>query len=376
MWIKVLIFVAGLIFFSFVHGKAAIKCVNSEGEAIIINNDIPSAKVEAIARAKWNAIEQVAGVMIKAQSVVQNMALIDEMVSKQIKGLVTGYNIKRSWQEGDIYKVVANVCVETSKVNDALSLLSLNNSVAVFIIAKKSSFGTFGTEYEEANILSEAIIGKLTESEVRVIDIASLYPQEAWFIEQVMKSGNFMNLRSFMYQSLSNILLIGKVDYTISIQKGEDIGYGISMPFNSVTARLIYRLVAKKPSSEKIIILAAGVEEGKGIASNVEDAVALSMKDLAERFSPIICDKLSKYIQGITKKVRIKVLDVKDLSKTFEIKDLIQNIAWVTEVEVKGFGEFIVSYPENTIYLANSLSQKGFKIVEFGSDLIILKLEG
>jgi hypothetical protein len=376
MWIKVLFFVAGLIFFSFVHGKAAIKCINSEGEAIIINNDIPSAKVEAIARAKWNAIEQVAGVMIKAQSVVQNMALIDEMVSKQIKGLVTRYNVKRSWQEGDIYKVVANVCVETSKVNNALELLSLNNSIAVFVIAKKPSLGTFGTEYEETNILSEAIIGKLTENEIRVIDIASIYPQEAWFIEQAMKSGDFMNLRSFMYQSLSNILLIGKVDYTISIQKGEDIGYGISMPFNSVTARLIYRLVAKKSSSEKIIILAAGVEEGKGIAFNVEDAVALSMKDLAERFSPIIYDKLSKYIQGITKKVRIKVLDVKDLSKTFKIKDLIQNIAWVTEVEVKGFGEFIVSYPENTIYLANSLSQKGFKIVEFGSDLIILKLEG
>jgi hypothetical protein len=179
-----------------------------------------------------------------------------------------------------------------------------------------------------------------------------------------------------MYQSLSNILLIGKVDYTISTKKGEEIGYGISMPFNSVTARLTYRLVAKEPSSGRIIVLAAGVEEGKGIASNVEDAVAQGMKDLAEKFSPIISDKLSKYIQGITKKIKVKVLDVKDLSKTFEIKDLIQNIAWVTGVEVKSLGEFIVSYPENTIYLANSLSQKGFKIVEFGSDLIILKLEG
>lgn len=371
-----------------------VQCLDSEGEAAIIGNDIPAAKSEALARAKWNAIEQVAGVLVKAQTVVQNMALVDDMVNKQIKGLVTGYTVKKSWQEGDVYKVIANVCVQKSKADDAASFLSLNNSIAVFIPARKPRLvgeteerhaGPYGKketygfrtedEYEETNILSETIVGRLAERGVTVIDIAPLNIGEASMIEQAIKSGNYLSLRSYMYQSLSNLLLIGKVDYTISTKKGQDIGYGISMPFNSVTTRLTYRLVARQPDTGKIIVLHAGTEEGKGLAPNVEDAVAKSMKDLAERFTPVIFDKLSKYIQGITKKVSVKVIDIKDTSTNFTVKDLIQNTAWVTEVEEKGLGEFLVGYPENTVYLANSLSQKGFEVVSFSTYSLILRFK-
>jgi hypothetical protein len=392
MRVRVLFFIVCCLFLSFDYGQGAVKCIDSEGEAAIFNNDIPSAKAEALARARWNAIEQVGGVLVKAQTVVQNMALVDDMVTKQIKGLVTGYNLKKSWQEGDVYKVIANVCVDASKADDALSLLSLNNSVAVFIPAKRPRLvseteerhtgpsgkrETYGfrteDEYEETNILSETIIGRLTEQGVRVIDVAPLHLSDAQTIEQAIKTGSFMNLRSLMYQSLSNLLLIGKVDYTISTKKGQDIGYGISMPFNNVTTRLTYRLVAKEEGSGRIIILGAGTEEGKGIAPNLEDAVARSMKDLAERFIPVVFDKLSKYIQGITKKVRIKVIDVKDTGRAFEIKDLIQNTAWVTGVEEKGLGEYMVGYPENPVYLANSLSQKGFEVVDLSTYSLTLR---
>ena len=37
---------------------AQIACLDVEGEALIVNNDKPAAKMEAIARAKWSAIEQ------------------------------------------------------------------------------------------------------------------------------------------------------------------------------------------------------------------------------------------------------------------------------------------------------------------------------
>lgn len=371
-----------------------IQCIDTEGEAAIINNDIPSAKAEAIARAKWNAIEQVAGVQVKAQTVVQNMALVDDMVTKQIKGLVTGYNLKKSWQEGDVYRVVANVCVETSKADDAVSMLGLNNSLAVFIPARKPRLvseteerhlgagrkETYGfrteDEYEETNILSETIIGRLAEKGVTVIDIAPYNIAEARQVEEAIKSGNYLSLRSYMYQSLSNVLLIGKVDYTISTKKGQDIGYGISMPFNNVTTRLTYRIVARNPETGQVIVLAAGTEEGKGLAPNIEDAAAKSMKDLAEKFTPVVFDKLSKYIQGLTKKVRIRVLDVKDTSTGFAVKDLIQNTAWVTEVEEKGLGEFMIGYPENTVYLANSLSQKGFEVVDFSNYSLTLRYRG
>jgi len=32
--------------------------------------------------------------------------------------------------------------------------------------------------------------------------------------------------------------MLGKIDYTVSQRKGEDLGYGVEMPYNRVTVRL------------------------------------------------------------------------------------------------------------------------------------------
>jgi len=363
---------------------SAAKCVDSEGEAVIVNNDIPSAKTEAVARAKWAAIEQTVGVEVKAQSVVQNMALVDDAVSKQIRGIVTGFRILAENNKKDTFWVKIKACVEPTKAREAVSSLAMNNSIAVFIPARKprvvkeaeeihkTPYGKAERhilktedEFEETNILSETLIGRLTEQGYTVTDVAPTHALDAKEIESAIKSGNFLTLRSLMYKFLSNIMLIGKIDYTISTKKGQDIGYGISMPFNNVTVRLAYRIVTRD-NSGKMVILTAGTEEGKGLANNVEDATANGMKDLSQKLIPTVLDKVSQYIKGIAKKVNVRVNGVTDLNANFEVKDVLQHLSWVTNVDEKGLGEFIVSYPENTIYLANSISQKGnFQIVNF-----------
>jgi len=366
------------------EGLSAVKCVDSEGEAVIVSNDLPSAKAEAIARAKWAAIEQAVGVEVKAQSVVQNMTLVDDAISKQIKGVVSSFKELAKENRKDTFWVKINACVEPVKARDALSSLALNNSIAVFIPAKKpkvvremeivhkTPYGKTEKsgletkdEYDETNILSENLINRLTEQGYTVVDVAPTHALDAREIENAVKSGNLMTVRSLTYKFLANILLIGKIDYTISTRKGQDIGYGISMPFNNVTVRLAYRIVTKDRSG-KTIILTAGTEEGKGMANNVEDATANGHKDLAAKLIPVVLDKVGQYIKGVAKKVQVKVSGVNDISTNFEIKDILQNISWVTGVDEKGLGEFVVSYPENTIYLANSISQKGkFQVINF-----------
>lgn len=340
------------------------KCVDSEGEAVIVNNDVPSARTEATARAKWAAVEQTMGVEVRAQSVVQNMALVDDAVSKQVRGIVSGYKTLKEENRGDTFWAKINACIEPSKARDALSSLALNNSVAVFIPARKPRSG-HGDEFDETSVLSEKLIGKLTEQGFTVTDVAPTHAVDAAAIENAVKNNNFMSVRSLMYKFLSNILIIGKLDYNISTKKGEDIGYGISMPFTHVTVRLTYRIVTKDPSGKQII-LAADAMEGKGLAKSVEDAAARGMGNIAEKLPPIIIEKLSEHIKGIAKKIKVKVNGVDDLNTNFEVKDVLQNLAWVTGVEDKGLGEFVVNYPENPVYLANSIGQKGmFRIINF-----------
>jgi hypothetical protein len=343
---------------------SAEKCVNAEAEAALVNNDIPSAKMEAIARAKWSAIEQVVGTEIKAQSFVQNFTLVEDVIKTKAGGVVKSYTVKNQTNTADSVKIKINACVEPSGAKQAVSDLALNNSIAVFIPARKP--GRYGGGFEETNILSETLIGKITEQNYTVVDVAPTRTIDAKEIESAMKSGSSLAVRSMMYKFLSNLIIIGKVDYTISTKKGEDIGYGLAMPFNNVTVRLTYRIIAKNNKTGNMEILTAGTEQAKGLANSVEDAAAEAMKELSQNLAPVILDKIASYIKGNTKKVAVRVNGVTDLDTVLEIKGLLQSIVWVSEVAEKQMGDFIVSYPENTLYLANSIKQKGnFKVVNF-----------
>lgn len=343
---------------------SAEKCINAEAEAVIVNNDIPSAKLEAIARAKWSAIEQVVGTEIKAQSFVQNFTLVEDVIKTKAGGIVKSFKLINQENRPDSVNVMINACVEPSSAKEAVSQLALNNSIAIFIPARKP--GRNGDEFEETNILSETLIGKITEQNYTVVDVAPTGTIDAKEIESAMRSGSSLTVRSMMYKFLSNLIIIGKVDYTISTKKGEDIGYGLAMPFNNVTVRLTYRIIAKNNKTGNMEILTAGTEQAKGLANNIEDATAEAMKELAQNLAPAILDKVATYIKGNTKKVAVKIDGVNDVDTVLEIKGLLQSIVWVSDVEEKQMGNFIVSYPENTLYLANSIKQKGnFKVVNF-----------
>jgi len=343
---------------------SAEKCVNAEAEAVIVNNDVPSAKLEAIARAKWSAIEQVVGTEIKAQSLVQNFTLVEDAIKTKAGGVIKSIKVLQEEKKDDILNVRIKACVEPAGAREAVSQLALNNSIALFIPARQP--GKSGDEFEETNVLSETLIGKITEQNYTVIDVAPTGTFEAKEIENAMKSGSTLAVRSMMYKFLSNMIIIGKVDYNISTKKGEDIGYKIVMPFNSVTVRLTYRILAKNNKTGNMEILSAGAEQAKGIANSVEDAAAAAMKELAENLAPALLDKISTYSKGNTKKITVKVNGVNDLNTVIEVKGMLQNIVWVSAVEEKQMGDFVVSYAENTLYLANSIKQKGnFKIVNF-----------
>jgi hypothetical protein len=349
---------------------AAVKCDESEGEAVISGSDIPSAKAEAIARAKWLAVEKLVGVEVKSQAVVQNMALVDEAISREIGGVVKSYNILSEKKGTDTYIVKINACVEPLNAEKAISALSRNNSVVVFIPVKKAVSGSAEGQYEETNILSESIINGLTESGYTVADLASGQSSDIGNVEKALKSGNFLSLRGLLYKFLSNILIIGNADYTISTGKGEDIGYGVKMPFNNVTVTVNYRIVYRDNNGD-MVILSAGAKSDKGMASNVTDGIRKGLTKLAENVTPIIVNKIAEHTKLSAKRIVVKIDGVPDINSNFEVKEMLTNIAWVNSVEERGLGEFIIKYSENTVYLANSINQKErLKVLNFSPYLI------
>lgn len=349
------------------------KCVTTRGEAAIMNEDVPSAKLEAVARAKWSAIEQVVGTEVKVQSLVQNFSLVEDAIKTQVSGVVKSFNILDEGNKDGLLSVKIKACVEPKQAKEAVSTLALNNSIAVFIPARKPGTTRSKGVFEENNILSETLIGRLTDQGYTVVDVAPTQAVDALEIEKAIKNENFLAIRSMMYKFLSNLIIIGKIDYTISTKKGADIGYGISMPFNHATVTLTYRVIAKNNKTGNMEILTAGTQKAKGIAPDIEDATNNGMAELAEKLCPAILDEVAKYIQDNVKKIQVKISGVPDFETNMDIKETLQNIVWVTGVEEKQIGEFVVSYPENMVYLANSLKQRDhLKVVNFSSYSVTL----
>ncbi|MDU0459184.1 MAG: hypothetical protein RW306_10695 [Geobacteraceae bacterium] len=346
-------------------------CVEVSGESAVVGGDVPSAKVEAVNRAKFSAVEQVAGVDIKSKTVVEDSALLDDMITTQTRGAVSSYRIIRESLDGDSAKALVNVCVEPLSAKSAMSALALNTAISVYLPAKKL-VRYDNLEYDDENILAQAVIGKLAEGGFSVRDLAETHSLKLRDIDMALKGGDQTSVRSLVYRYLTNSVLMGKIEPTLSMRKGSDAGYGISMPFNSVTARLSYRLMTKD-NNGKMVVLSAGSEEAKGMAPSQDDAYAEALKNLSEKFVPNIIEKIHSRLNDIASKVTIEVEGVKDPAETFELRDQIQKVTWVTKVEEKGIGEFMVSYPENPIYLANGLSQKGFRIISYTRELIKIR---
>lgn len=350
------------------------KCVNAEAESFIVNNDISSAKLRATARAKWSAIEEVIDTEIKLYSFIQDFTLLEDIIKTKADGTIKSYKVIGQKNDTDSVNVKINACVDPFSAREAVYRLGLNNSIAVFIPARKP--GGNGNEFEETNLLSETLIDILSEQNYTVVDVAPAQVIDAVEIEKTVFSGNTSNLRSIMYKFLSNLIIIGKIDYTISMKKGDKTGHVVSVPFNNVTVRLTYRIIAKNNKSGNMEILTTGTEEAKGVATEVEDAASEAMKELAQNLAPAILNKIGQYIKDNTKKVTIKVNNVDDIATVEEIKELLQSIVWVSEVEEKQMGDFIVSYPENIIYLANSIEQKSdLKVLNISSSSIVLEYQ-
>jgi len=292
-----------------IHAFCKDVCIESIGEAPIIDNDVYAAKMEAIARAKWTAIEKALGLEIKGETVVQNNAFIDEAVIKKIKRMITDSKTIYEQNKQSVYLVKLNVCVEPSKAKETVLSLALNKRISIFILTKRHR--QMGM-YDETNILSEKLTGRLVEHGYSVVDIAGTRAIERERIENAIQGNDYFALRTIMYKFFSNVLIIGKTDYSIGTKRGEDIGYGIAMPFQHVIVRLIYRIVTRD-SSGNIFVLAAGSEQGKGLANHVSEAIAQGMEDLAEKFLPKLAEKLNEFIQGITKRVLVKVVNVADM---------------------------------------------------------------
>ncbi len=365
---RILIILTMLLSLTF-NSYAKIKTVVGYGEAEIINNDISTAKLQAIARAKWDAMEKAAQVKVKVESLVQNAVLIDEAIKSEVGAVIESYKVIDGGKDGDVYWNKIQAKISTKKASKAVNYLAKNTSVAVLIPV------VFPDKHvEETSSLSEHVIQQLINNDLEVVDLgATGTPISINDIEIAMKRNDFMTLRSLASQYLSAMLLIGKVETDATVREGKNVGYGVVMPFNIVTGRLTYRLIGEKNGRK--MILASGYVSARGQGTNLNDATYRMMENLNENVSERLIGLVVEKIKGINQKpIEIILAGNTDTDKILKLKERLKYIAWVLDAEVKGTDKILVKYPEKTLYLVAAIkSKQKYEIKKFNDYQIILK---
>lgn len=107
--------------------------VTAIGEADIINGDKPSAKLQAVARAKWAAMEEASGVRVKSDTIVQNAVLVDEAIKNEVTGVIQNYEVTGEEEDGQTYRVMISANIVPEKAKDAVGIIAKNTSISVMI---------------------------------------------------------------------------------------------------------------------------------------------------------------------------------------------------------------------------------------------------
>lgn len=320
------------------------------GEAEVKAGDTATARLQAIARAKWAALEQAAGVQVKSEVLVHNAVLVDEAIKNEVKGVVKTFKVLDEGVDGTIFWVKINADIEKDKAEKAVGVFAKNTSVSVMLPVEFAD-----GRVEETNALSERVISELTEQGFEVVDIAaSGDAQTAMLMQKALKTKNYTVLRNIAARYLTNVMLIGKVKV---VDKGNNIGYG-NISFGIVNGELDFRAIGKKNGQD--VILASGTLRGRGQGATVEDAGYRMLDNLAQQATNAVVNKMVEKVKGEGKrKIRVVLAGNTDLDKLMELKNDVQYMSWVLSVQEQGTDALMVEYPEKTLYLASFINSKG-----------------
>ena len=271
-----------------------------------------------------------------------------------------------AFRAGDEFHVVARVCVEPANAEQAIALLSRNTGVVVFVVAKRPRIKRrwegaerelkFTQHLEEMNPVAERLIDELASRRFAVFDPIASGKMDADALADAFENNDLVRIKQLLRLMPANFIVFGEIETNFGRIKGDDIGYGLSMPGYSVDASLRYRLLLRSEDG-RMRILGSGIVRERGIAAAPETAYETALENLAEVAVPEIEEKIAREVKGLTRPVRLVVDGVPNTDALFAIKDRLQMIPWVERVEESASGTFTIYYPDKTIYLANAIAR-------------------
>jgi hypothetical protein len=159
-----------------------------KGEALIVNTDLPAAKMKALNEAFKNAVQKAVGVYIKSQSKVENFELTYNKIIGESEGYISNYKITGEKKEDNIYYVEIEADVYSEKI-----INSFSERISKYI--EKNLFGPAGmmhimiSRMNTFNLIHFIFWFPINDPTIEKDYIELKFPVAGWFKPNIMEAG-------------------------------------------------------------------------------------------------------------------------------------------------------------------------------------------
>ena len=346
--------------------QGRLEIVSGEGQADIQAGNVDQARELALSYARWDAVSKKLGIAIKASTLVENASVVEDVILSEVNGVVRISKIVEEQRRGNVMYVRIDAIVDEGGAEKKVEQMIRNTSLVVMLPAAMA-----GRSMPQ-NAVSESIIQRLTENQYTVIDETALAKNlSARDLENLMNSST-VAMRSAAMKFLSNVAIVGKIEGRPTIRPGDVVPFAGTANYFAVRATATYRVVSLSGGGLAAgQIIGSGTSEAMGMGNNEAVAFDNAVRSLASTASSEIVSRYERYFDSARRAVEIKVSGAIDLPTHSQIKQLIGQIKWASNLRDLGLGHFSVDYAEKPIYLAHSLEQRQtFKVVSYNDRLI------
>ncbi len=351
---------------------ARTEVVEAEGLGTILSGDIAQARDEAIIDARVRALEQAVGVMVDAETLVQNELLLSATVRNTSSGMITSYKILEEGPDpsGSLYRVKIAANVDKASIETGIK----NNLTANMTVVVQIDEEMAGQSVPDPVVESE-VVEALVNAGYDVRDREAITELRRRDAELARIGGDIQEAQIIGLRFLSNLVIKGTARTTVHENK-TDYAPGMSIP--SAHARVTCRMV--EVETGRVI----GQEQLQRVTEFGQDPVDASEKAILKAAPQMVRKVLdwmnSEYLVKKMQTVTIEATGLPDMASFRRLVNLVQKERWVQEVEPgtfkDGSGTITLRYPEKLVYLATGIDRSPeFRLTTMDNRKIVVSVE-
>jgi len=335
--------------------------VTASGMGSIINGDVAHARDDAIEDALRKGLEQVMGMMVSAETLVENFQLIEDNIFSKTQGYVQHYDVVQEGKRDEsLYEVTVHAVVKMSDLKSDLeaiqTLIRRKNTPRMMVLIDETNIGeTPGMHLvtTDLNTAENALMDQFMSKGFRFVDQQTVKANMDKAVAAAILRGDVAKAAALGKSNGAEVVVTGKA--VAKATETEAFGTKIRSQQATVTARAI--------RTDTGDIIATGSAQGAfphiddmtGGAKAIQKACAQLSEDLMQK----ILDRWQSDVNaGATMTLKVQGISGYSQLKKFEasLKYYVRGLTTVTRREYSGqYATFEVEMKGNADDLAERL---------------------